>query len=139
MKEGEQMDYCGKNGCFEIDAAEDFTGEYFNVYLNSPIVYIYRGEESVRVIGGERPDPDITFELFEDDQGELLTGRMEIETLFSEGTAEFIIALLEYRDEIGDKDGLVGITRELLDQEDAVWGVIHPDPEELSREPGLPQ
>ena len=129
------MDYCGKNGCYEIDSAEEFECEYFNIYLNSPVVYIYRGSQSVRIIGSERPDPDISFEMFYDDQGDLITGRMEVETLFSEGVAEFITALLEKRDEIGTKEGLIEVTRELLEEDGAVWGIIHPDPEELKHSP----
>lgn len=129
------MDYCGKNGCYEIDCADDFEGEYFNIYLNSPVVYIYRGDQSVRIIGAERPDPDITFELFCDDQGGMITGRMEVETLFSEGVAEFLSELLAHRDEIGLKDGLIEVTTKLLDRDNAVWGIVHPDPSEMEQLP----
>lgn len=129
------MNYCGKNGCFEIDSADDFDGQYFNIYLNSPVVYIYRGNQSVRIIGAERPDPDITFELFCDDQGGMITGRMEVETLFSEGVAEFLVELLSHRDEIGTKDGLIRITKQLLDEDGAVWGIVHRDPEEMEHLP----
>jgi len=126
-------EYCGKNGCYEIEEGEHFDGEYLYIYLNSPVVYIYHGERSVRVIGGERPEPDVTFELFCAD-GEMLTGRMEVESLFSEGVAEFVSELAGRRDEIGDKDGLIAVLERLLDQEGAVWGVVQPDPEQLTPE-----
>lgn len=124
------LDYCGRNGCFEIEEGDHFEGEYLYIYLNSPIVYIYKGEQSVRVIGGERPEPDVTFEIFEA-EGDMLTGRMEVESLFSEGVNEFIRAITERHDEISDKEGLLEVIKELLDQEGAEWGIIHPDPEEL--------
>lgn len=128
------MDYCGKNGCLELGQTEGSGSQYCNIYLNSPIVYIYQGEQSLRVIGGERPEPDISFELVADDEGDLLTGQMAVDTLFAEGVSEFIIALMDNKEKIGTKEGLIAVAQQLLDKNGASWGIVHPDPQELQQE-----
>lgn len=122
------QDYCGNNGCYMLESSDDFDGEFLEVYLNSPVVYILDDNgNSVRVVGGERPEPDIIFELFKNDEdGVLLTDKMEIPSLFLHGVKEFVIALLQYdRADLSTKDGLLDAVKDLLDKEGTEWGVVH--------------
>jgi hypothetical protein len=124
------QDYCGKNGCYEIETGDDFEGQLFCIFLNSPISYVInqRGE-SVRAVAGERPDADVVFELYEDTDTVLYTGRMTVNTLFSHGVKEFVSALLEREQDIAGKDGLIKVVKNLLDADGAAWGIIHQDPD----------
>lgn len=122
------QDYCGRNGCYMLESSDDFDGEFLEIYLNSPVVYVIDDHgDSVRVVGGERPEPDIIFELFKNDEDRvLLTDKMEIPSLFLHGVKEFVIALLQFdRHDLSTKEGLIHAITDLLDQEDAEWGIIH--------------
>lgn len=122
------QDYCGSNGCYMLESSEDFDGEFLEIYLNSPVVYVLDNNgSSVRVVGGDRPEPDIIFELFKNDEdGVLLTDKMEVPSLFLHGVKEFIIALLQYdREDFGTKEGLLKAVESLLDKEGAEWGIVH--------------
>ena len=125
------QDYCGKNGCFEIEAGDDFDGQLLCVFLNSPITYVVNQDgQSSRAIAGERPDADVIFELYEDTENTYYTGRMTVNTLFSHGVKEFVQAVLERDQEIGGKEGLIEAVQQLLDAEGAEWGIIHHDPDD---------
>lgn len=122
------QDYCGKNGCYMLESSEDFDGQFLEIYLNSPVVCVLDDSgSSVRVVGGERPEPDIIFELFKNDEDcVLLTDKMEVPSLFLHGVKEFVIALLQYdREDLSIKEGLLNAVKDLLDEEGAEWGIIH--------------
>lgn len=125
------QDYCGKNGCFEIEEGDGCEEQMLCVFLNSPITYVTdEAGESVRTVAGERPDADIVFELYEDVDEVFYTGRVTINTLFSHGVKEFVQAIVERETEIATKEGLIKVVQELLNQEGVPWGIIHQDPDE---------
>ena len=122
------QDYCGKNGCYMLESSDDFDGEFLEIYLNSPVVCVLDDHgNSTRVVGGDRPEPDIIFELFKNNEDAvLLTDKMEVPSLFLHGVKEFVIALLQYdRSDFSTKEGLLNAVKDLLDANGAEWGIIH--------------
>lgn len=125
------QDYCGKNGCFEIEEGDGCEEQMLCVFLNSPITYVTdETGESVRTVAGDRPDADVVFELYEDTCNVFYTGRMTVNTLFSHGVKEFVQAIVERETDIATKEGLIKVVQELLNQEGVPWGIIHQDPDE---------
>ena len=111
-----------------LESSDDFDGQFLEIYLNSPVVCVLSDNgSSVRVVGGERPEPDIIFELFKNDEDcVLLTDKMEVPSLFLHGVKEFVVALLQYdREDLSIKEGLLNAVKDLLDEEGAEWGIIH--------------
>lgn len=131
------QDYCGKNGCFEIEG-EGCEEQMLCVFLNSPITYVTdENGLSVRTVAGERPDADVVFELYEDTENVFYTGRVTVNTLFSHGVKDFVQAMLERDQDIATKEGLIDVVKEMLDQTGAEWGIVHQDMEGAFEAPGV--
>lgn len=120
--------YCGKNGCYDFEEIPDDDGWVLSIYLNSPIVFEQEDGVLVRSTPQERGDPEIEF--FIDKDGEdWYVNEMYIYGFGMEGVNEFASALLAKGD-LPDKNALFAAVESLLEQEGAIWGIVHPDPVE---------
>ena len=118
-------DFCGKNGCYEVEKEEDV--EFLNVFLNSVKVYEEHDDKFVYVKADKREIPDIIFELVkEEDSDSLLTTGMDVQSFCADGVNEFVAALVGSSDKILERQGLYTAVERLLNQDGAIWG-IEPD------------
>lgn len=121
-------DYCGKNGCYELEKVED-DEEVLGIYLNSPIVYDDLDGEFIRTTATNRDCPEVEFNIQDasrySDKEEHIVTSMEVSGLGMDGVNEFVSALLKH--DINDKDDLIFAVKHLLNKDDTVWGVIKPD------------
>lgn len=124
-------DYCGKNGCYDLEEGDGDEQEILCVYLNSPVIYEEFDGEFRRVTAENRSDPDAEFiieNVSPNEGGEYIPTSMEVSGLGLNGVNEFVSALLKY--DIDDKDKLILAVKKLLDEDNVVWGIIEPDEEE---------
>ncbi len=126
-------DYFGKNGCYDLEKVgeEDDDRELLRIYLNSPIVYnSVLGGEMVRETSENREWPDVEFVIEKipgNGDGEYIVHSMEVTVLGCDGVNEFVAALLTKN--IDEKDDLILAVKQLLNEANAVWGIINPDEE----------
>ncbi|SDF79196.1 hypothetical protein [Sporomusa acidovorans] len=123
-------DYCGKNGCYEIFQGDNEDQEVLCIYLNSPLIHEYFGEKFIRTTSKNRIEPEIEFTIdiisFDDvEEDDTAIASMLVDKFGVSGVTEFLVALFQY--EITDKYNLIKAVQELLDKDNAVWGIVQPN------------
>lgn len=125
-------DFYGKNGSYEIEEVGD-DRELLAIYLNRPVIYERKpGEEKlIRSLSSTREFPDIDFAIdisMDGDSREYLINSLEVHSLSSNGVNEFVSALLSLP--INSRDELFTAVENLLEEDDAVWGIVELDAED---------
>lgn len=113
-------DFCGKNGCYQVD--KDIDIEYINVFLNSVKILEEDGDEFVHVTADEREVPDIVFELVKEEGSDrLLTTGLEVPAFCADGVNEFLASIIKSPDKISNSEGLYEELQRLLNQDNTPW------------------
>jgi len=119
-KDDGMRDYCGKSGCYQVDA--DINIEYVNVFLNSVKILEEHGDEFIHVTADQREIPDVVFELVkEEDSDSMLTTGLEVPAFCADGVNEFLASILKASEKISSREGLYEELNELLNQDNVPW------------------
>lgn len=113
-------DFCGINGCYDIEVFEDC--EVVSVYVNRPIVYEGDGTGNYsRILPENRTGPDIEF-IFEpsNEDEDCDISQFNVYSAGDDGVKAFVSMLM--KESIDKKNGLIDAVKTLLMQPGAVWG-----------------